>query len=247
MAKPTHLGSFVAAAYEHWEARFGTTFAVMLALIQYLVQVLARPQNIPAWVKNFPPYLWLSIGAVMLFWACYAAWREERVGLNESGEKLQAVNARLADRSPHITLEVLSPSGNEWFVYENQVPPPLFYLQHYGGDGARDVRVGPITAPSGKRVLLFEPVNLVNGPVKCLVPFWVGMLEMDSRYTRIDKGQTINQLLYFFLADNPQGLSLIKYEVPLEWQWDEKILQEVCELHYDTKRKHLSVHKPRPL
>ena len=109
MAKKKHLGVFIGAVWGHWEARFGTTFAVILAFVQYAVLAFADPQKMPGWakwIKDFPPSIWLSVGAVMLFWACYAAWHEERteaIGIEERRRKLEE---ELADRYPRLKGEI---------------------------------------------------------------------------------------------------------------------------------------------
>jgi len=128
-----------------------------------------------------------------------AWWIENRDKRRIEAEN-RKIEERLNDRSPRVAFTVMSPSGNGWAVLGNQVPPPLFYLQHYGGDAARDVRVGPIVSPSGKRSLVFDPVNLVSGPVRYPVTFCVAMREKVSRGDRkLKDGETINQLMHFFL------------------------------------------------
>src|SRR5277367_1301234 len=109
MAKKKHLGIFIYSVWGHWEARFGTTFAVILAVIQYCVSAFADPQRLPEWakwIKDFPPYLWLSVGAVMLFWACYAAWYEERSDAANIEERQQKLEEELADRNPRLKGEI---------------------------------------------------------------------------------------------------------------------------------------------
>lgn len=109
MAKKKHLGLFIGAVWGHWEARFGTTFAVILAVGQYCVLAFADPQRMPEWakwIKDFPPSIWLSVGAIMLFWACYAAWREERTEAIGVEERRQKLEDELADQYPRLKGEV---------------------------------------------------------------------------------------------------------------------------------------------
>ncbi len=88
---------FCVSVWGHWEARFGTTFAVILSLGQYIYLATGDPAKIPGWVKTFPPYLWLAIAGVLLFWSCFAAWRDQ----DKQREKLQS---RLA--TPDIRIEI---------------------------------------------------------------------------------------------------------------------------------------------
>ena len=67
----------MAVVWGHWEARFGSTFALILALAQYSYLQFGDPDKIPEWVKTFPPWLWLAIGLVILFWSCYLAWGDQ--------------------------------------------------------------------------------------------------------------------------------------------------------------------------
>jgi hypothetical protein len=89
---------------------------------------------------------------------------------------------------------------------------------------------------------MFDPVNLVSGQVRQFVPFCVGLREKDSQDRKLKDGESIKQLQYFFLSDNPEELAHIKYEVPIELHWDGSTIKESCELLYDVKRRHLSVH-----
>lgn len=68
---------YFVAVWKRWEACFGTTFAVILAFAQYSYLALADPKKIPQWVKSFPPWLWLAVGAILLFWSCFLAWDEQ--------------------------------------------------------------------------------------------------------------------------------------------------------------------------
>lgn len=90
---------FCGSVWNHWEARFGTTFAVILAVAQYLCLAIGDPDKTPKWVKEFPPYLWLAVGAVLLFWACYGAWDEQHEGRLNAEEEL-------ADRYPRLKGEI---------------------------------------------------------------------------------------------------------------------------------------------
>ena len=84
---------FCGKVWTHWEARFGTTFAVVLAVAQYLYLEFGDPARIPKWVKDFPPYLWLAIGAALLLGSCYAAWHEEYDGrCKAETEREEAIN-----------------------------------------------------------------------------------------------------------------------------------------------------------
>ena len=81
---------FSGKVWAHWEARFGTTFAVILAVIQYFIRDVGDPKKIPTWVKDFPPSRWLLIGAILLFWACYCTWRDEFREKLEAQQQVQA-------------------------------------------------------------------------------------------------------------------------------------------------------------
>lgn len=173
-----------------------------------------------------------------------AWWIENREKRTLQSEKTD-LERKLEDRCPRIALDVLPMAGADWSTFEHTVSPPLFYLHHYGGDGARDVRVGPIESPSGRRVLTFDPANLVNGQVRVPVPFFVCTRERSGSLRKHERAQMVNPLLYFFLADNPEKSEPIKYVVPIEFQWDGRIIHRECELHYDTEAKKLSIHQPR--
>jgi len=222
VVKKKHLGVFIGAVWGHWEARFGTTFAVILAVGQYCVLEFADPQRVPPWakwIKDFPPSVWLSVGAVMLFWACYAAWHEERTNTVKAEENLKIAGDRLADRTPRIAFRVTSACGNELRSLENCIPPPVFNLLHHSGDGARFVNVGPILSPNGRQ-LIFEIVNVVAPPVQVSLPFSV-RFEDGSKGPRKDNWDTsMSALIDFFLADHLEGASEHIYEVPIWFEWN---------------------------
>ncbi len=220
---------FCCSVWAHWEAYFGTTFAVVLAVAQYLILEFGDPDKIPKWVKDFPPSLWLGIGALLFFWSCYAAWREKSQALVEAEEKLE-------ERRPRIAFGVTNATRSELRSLENVIPPPVFHLQHYGGDGARFVKVGPILSPGGNR-LEFDVINLVTSPVRVTLPFRV----CGRRGEAIGQAESMNVLLHFFLKDNPNNHRKIIYDVVLEFQWKDEVLKELSKMEYDTEEMKLTV------
>ncbi|HTW50032.1 MAG TPA: hypothetical protein VMD92_18890 [Acidobacteriaceae bacterium] len=237
------FAEFFGDMLRHWVGKMTGFLSIVLGVSPVVwPEFFAGDQGI---VHN--RWLWWAAAAVSFFIASRLAWDEQRKHRQEAEREREKAHERLMDQSPRIALDVLSPSSpGDWVPLMNSTPPPLFYLQHYGGDGARDVRVGPIVAPSGRRVLLFDPVNLVSGAIRRSVPFCVAMRDNNSVDSKVEKGESANQLLHFFLRDNPEHLPIVKYQVPLEWSWKDQIVRTVCELHFDTKREQLSVHHPRP-
>lgn len=220
---------FCRAVWTHWEARFGTTFAVMLAAVQYLCLAFVDPAHMPKWVKDFPPYLWLAFGAVLLFWSCYAAWRDELNGRLEAESKAD-------ERKPKVAFCVTQAANSDLRMLENVSPPPVFHLQHYGGDGARFVKVGPILSPRGRR-LEFDVVNLVTASVRIIIPFRVRGVKGD----RIEKDGSINMLIYYFFADNPDNQTKRMYDVQLQMQWGNQTINESSKFEYDYTNMKLMV------
>jgi hypothetical protein len=85
-----NLATFVVLVWGRWETRFGTTFAVMLALAQYVVLEWRGSSNVWEWVKSFPPSIWLAVGGLLLFWSCYGVWHEERSKTDEFEKRFSA-------------------------------------------------------------------------------------------------------------------------------------------------------------
>jgi hypothetical protein len=81
---------FIVSVWNHWEARFGTIFAVAVATIQAVILNFGDPTKIPGWVKALPPWLWLAIGVLFIFWSCYAAWKDQYVGFSALQQKLES-------------------------------------------------------------------------------------------------------------------------------------------------------------
>ena len=230
----THCGAFLVATWRHWEACFGTTFAVILALAQYLVLEFSDPRRVPKWVKDFPPSLWLAIGVVLFLWASYLAWREER-------HRSTSAEERFADRTPRIALRVTSAHGNGLTELENCIPPPVFNLLHVSGDGARFVDVGPIISPSGRQ-LVFETVNVVAPPVQVSLPFIVRMRGGEKGPRRDDWEHKVTALIHFFLADNPDQASERTYEVPIVFPWNGgECRSSSCHIRYNYEERKFTV------
>jgi hypothetical protein len=161
---------FCIAVWGHWEARFGTTFTVILAVVQYLALALVSPANVPTWVRDFPPYLWLAIGAILFFWSCYEAWHDEYDG------RRQAENR---------TEEVINSNRPEVFVSLDFGPHP--YDQEHIGERtyafvgvsnkgqtyAKNVRIDPVEIDG--RTFTFAELQFVN-PSQRLEPdfAWAG-------------------------------------------------------------------------
>jgi hypothetical protein len=233
---------FIHDMFRHWVGKMTGALSIFLA---------AAPLVTPKFFEGdiglvHNRWIWWGASALSFLIASRMAWGEQRKKHREAEEAIQELSAKLADRSPRVALDVMSPSSpSDWVALMDSVPPPLFYLTHYGGDGARDVRIGPIVSPKGTRILLFDPVNLISGPVRHFVPFRVALRDSKSGDESLRDGETLNKLLHFFLADNPDKAKSLTYSVPIEWQWNEQIVRETCELHFDTKRQKLSVHKPR--
>lgn len=140
MDRRTHLGVFASAVWGHWEARFGTTFAVALAVAQYLFLEFRDPNKLPKWVKDFPPSIWLAIGAVMLFWACYSAWHGERTELiRVEDERDDAINR---DRPEVFAILSFGPARNEGIK--------SIGIQNWGMRHAVNVQILPLTIPGKK-------------------------------------------------------------------------------------------------
>jgi hypothetical protein len=99
---------FCVSVWGHWEARFGTTFAVMLSLVQYIYLATGDPAKIPRWAKAFPPYLWLAVAGVLLFWSCFAAWRDQ-------DEQRETLKSRLATPDIHIEIAMVSWGSRDKF------------------------------------------------------------------------------------------------------------------------------------
>jgi hypothetical protein len=130
---------FCVAAWAHWEARFGTTFAVMLAVAQYMYLEFADPKKIPAWVRDFPPSLWLAVGILLLFWSCYGAWYSEYQARNAAEKRVDALKPKLG------------------FSADSQG----FYLTHLGGEAARYIEIDPMTNEAGSSVS-FDPIDFLE-------------------------------------------------------------------------------------
>ena len=88
---------FCGATWGHWEARFGTTFLVILALVQNLFLEFGNQHSVAyARIKDFPPSLWLAIGGAFLIWANYGAWRDENRALVALHERLKVPDLRVS-------------------------------------------------------------------------------------------------------------------------------------------------------
>lgn len=98
---PKYFWMFCGAVWHHWEARFGTTFAVVLSLMQYAYLAFGDPKYIPTWVRAFPPSIWLSVGLVLLFWGLLsivaAGKTSERRAINASARNVPNFDLILGD------------------------------------------------------------------------------------------------------------------------------------------------------
>jgi hypothetical protein len=112
------LAAYCVEVWKHWETCFGTTFAVILGAIQYSILAWADPAKVPAWVKSFPPWLWLAIGCVLLFWSCYLAWKDKQISLNVSESRVGELKGR-----PDLHLSC-KPVEHDWPGKPNLPPPP---------------------------------------------------------------------------------------------------------------------------
>ena len=104
MERPSFPRFFV-SVWHHWEASFGTTFAVMLALTQYLILAWVDPKKVPEFAKQFPPLLWLTIGLLLLFRSCYLAWKSQAMETLKVARDLE--DERSIKNAPDVGLELL--------------------------------------------------------------------------------------------------------------------------------------------
>ena len=131
---------FCSSVWNHWEARFGTTFAVILAAAQYLYLAVGAPARIPKWVKEFPPYLWLSIGIALFFWACYGAWSEQY-------ETRLEIEQKYFNERPLLGVETHSVEGPE--TWRNHPVPVSFSLHHLSGRVPTAIHFDPVPSLLG--------------------------------------------------------------------------------------------------
>jgi hypothetical protein len=109
---------FLLLVWHNWEACFGTTFAVVLALAQYSILAWADPKRVPEFVKQFPPQVWLAIGLVLLFWSCYLAWKEQ--GAQTAKAEAELEDERSIKNAPEIRLDFQKVPGGFSLVVSNK-------------------------------------------------------------------------------------------------------------------------------
>jgi len=117
MDRPSFTRFFL-SVWHHWEACFGSTFAVVLTLAQYSILAWADPKKVPQFVNQFPPLVWLAIGLVLLFWSCYRAWKDQ--GEQTLKAQVELEDERSIKSAPEVRLDFQKMPGGFALVVSNK-------------------------------------------------------------------------------------------------------------------------------
>jgi hypothetical protein len=216
---------FCGSVWNHWEARFGTTFAVMLAVAQYLLLEFLGPKKIPVWVRDFPPSIWLGIGALLLFWSCYGAWHDEFAWHMEAKEKIQDIRPRLL---------LIVDQGR----YET-----TFFIRHLGGQAAQFIQIETIKCPWRNDFRMkFDEVNFLDSTrnsvqLNCI-------LNSDGLGDFSDSKETGKVSWIFFRKQNEGHAEIVTYPIAIRYKWKDCVETEYFRLIWDYRDKSLKVAPP---
>lgn len=208
MTKKKHFGIFVGVVWRHWEACFGSTFAFMLAVVQYLFLEFRDPTKLPIWVKDFPPYLWLSVGTLLLFWASYAAWKDERTELGKVTGQLD----ELTTPKLELSIDDIGVGDGDFVVYDRRMNSTAIIvaasLVNKGAPSIVEAWKIKVTSPSGQ-TLEVTPTPLAKSGKLQIGPGAPISLEdslVEKAYGEpIIRGKRVRGLLIFVLPHSARA------------------------------------------
>ncbi len=205
---------FCGSVWNHWEARFGSTFAVILAVAQYAVLAFADPKKVPGWVKDFPPYLWLSVGVVLLFWACYVAWNDEHGRVLVVEDEKRKLQEKYFDERPLLGLAIHGPKGPQaWRNAADSSNSCWFWLQQLSGRRATAICFDPILSKKGTFTLHFDAVPFLDPPRPASLQYHIQQngVQPLSAHDLEAIGDIEFALLRHFLGDSASEMIELRY------------------------------------
>lgn len=233
MAESNSFLEFVGDMYRHWVGKMTATLSVLIAL---------SPLVFPSFFGGDKGLLktqwtWWAVSAISFLIASRMAWGEQHKKRKIIESENLELEKKLSDRAPRFALSAVPLEGQQWNDLGQDSLITVFYVQHFRGDAATHVSVGPITSLNGENQLVFDSIDVVSGQVRITLQY---CLYVNGQ--RVENGGRIRSLLYFLPAHTDHEPAVIRYDVPVEWEWDGTTIKEVQELQFDTARKRFSFH-----
>jgi hypothetical protein len=159
-------------------------------------------------VKDFPPYLWLAVGFVLLFWSCYAAWSDER-------RKAKEIEGHLLTYTPSFEFEL----GTLLWRYDPRYSLTLFFpIATILNRGHASITKGwnAVYQIAGateamQPLYLHTPYSLVVGDEELTITN-DGLLNAKTSETPIERGCVANgRLLWALPGDRARQLQSLQF------------------------------------